>query len=50
MDVAAVVLVLLFAVGVLFAHDRLTKKPCPACRLDVPRGAAKCGHCGEQFA
>lgn len=46
MEIAVVALVLVAAVGVLFAHDRLTRKPCTSCKMDVPRGAEKCGHCG----
>lgn len=44
---AVVFVVLVLAVGVLFVADRAGKRNCPACKMQVPKSATKCGHCGE---
>lgn len=43
--------ILLVAVGAiaLWLVDKARRQKCIACKLDVPRGATRCGHCGQQL-
>ena len=43
--------IVLVAIGaiVLWIIDKARRQRCIACKLEVPRGATKCGHCGQQL-